>query len=63
MQREAQSDVLEFKKRRPTSIQPELKEFLDRAVIPLLVHSALEQLSYEGLVEKPTIFVDSSSDV
>jgi hypothetical protein len=47
------SNVLEFQKRKRVQIEPELKEFLDKVVIALLVNTALEQLWYEGVIEKP----------
>ena len=57
------SNVLEFQKRKRVQIEPELKEFLDKVVIALLVNTALEQLWYEGVIEKPhSVGANSDSD-
>jgi hypothetical protein len=46
----APTNVAPFGKRGSASIEPELKQFLDESVIPILIRQALQEKSLESMV-------------
>jgi hypothetical protein len=49
----AEAKVVAFARRKPTTIDPELKSFLDECVIPLLIREALAEKPKKTLETQP----------
>lgn len=44
-----QAGVIKFTNRKPVSIDPELKKFLDEVVVPMLIRGALKEVNPKTL--------------